>query len=259
MTAQYVITSIEEGVATLVINNPPVNALSSPILLEIESEIEALAHQTEVKVIVITGAGTQFIAGADIKEIAAITSPAQGREASARGQEVFNKMERCPKPILAAIQGVCLGGGLELALACHMRIASDRARLGQPEINLGIIPGFGGTQRLARLVGKAKAIELILTGETITAQEAKAIGLVNRVVPDADLLRQAKGFAKKIASKGQVSVQAALRAVQEGGEKSLSEGLAFESELFGQLCDTEDMREGLSAFIEKRQPQFHDR
>ncbi|MBI5198352.1 MAG: enoyl-CoA hydratase [Nitrospirae bacterium] len=259
MDNQFVNVSVEEGVATLVLNNPPVNALSSPLLVEFEKEMEDLAGKASAKVIIIAGAGTMFVAGADIKEIAALKSAAQGKEAAARGQEVFNKIERSPKPVIAAIQGVCLGGGLELAMACHMRVISDRARLGQPEINLGIIPGFGGTQRLARWVGKAKAIELILTGEMITAQEAKAVGLVNRVVPEADLLRQTQGLAKKIAGKGQLAVRAALKAIQEGLQKNLSEGLALESELFGQLCETEDMKEGLTAFIEKRQPRFQDR
>jgi enoyl-CoA hydratase/carnithine racemase len=144
-------------------------------------------------------------------------------------------------------------------MACHMRVASERARFGQPEINLGIIPGFGGTQRLARLVGPSKAIELILTGDMITAQEAKDLGLANKVVPDGEVLKQAQGLAKKIAFKGQVSVRLALEAIQEGSKKSLEEGLALESRLFGQACITQDMKEGLKAFIEKRQPKFQDK
>ncbi len=259
MSNTYVNATLEEGVATVVLGNPPVNALSTPLLKELEKTMADLAAAAECKVIVLSGAGTVFVAGADIKEIAALASSQQGREASAHGQAIFNGIEQNPKPVIAAIQGVCLGGGLELAMACHMRIAGDRARLGQPEINLGIIPGFGGTQRLPRLVGKAKAAELILTGEMITAQEAKAVGLVNRVVPDADLLRQTQGLARKIAAKGQLAVRAALRAVREGIEKPLTEGLALESALFSGLCETADMREGLAAFIEKRQPKFQDR
>jgi enoyl-CoA hydratase/carnithine racemase len=254
---QYVTVGIEDGAATVVLNNPPVNALTTPLLIELDREIADL--KDKAKVIIISGAGTMFVAGADIKEIVAMKSAAQGKEASSKGQEVFNKIERSPVPVIAAIQGVCLGGGLELAMACHIRIISDRARLGQPEINLGIIPGFGGTQRLARLVGKAKAIELILTGEIITAQEAKAIGLVNRVVPEADLLRQTQGMARKIAGKGGLAVRAALKAIEEGMQKSLPEGLKLEAELFGGLCETEDMKEGLTAFIEKRQPRFQDK
>jgi enoyl-CoA hydratase/carnithine racemase len=256
---QYVNATLEEGVVTLTINHPPVNALSTPVLKEIEQSMEEALSQDTVKTVVITGAGALFVAGADIREIATLSSSQQGREATARGQGVFNRIEKCPKPVIAAIRGLCLGGGLELAMACHIRVISDQARLGQPEINLGIIPGFGGTQRLSRIVGRAKALELILTGDMINAQEAKTIGLADRVIPDADLLRQAQGLAKKIAGKGQVAVRAALRAVHEGSEQSLSEGLALESELFGRLCETEDMREGLAAFLEKRQPKFKDR
>lgn len=176
------------------------------------------------------------------------------------------------KPVIAAINGLfCLGGGLELAMACHIRIAGERVRLGQPEIDLGIIPGFGGTQRLPRLVGMGKALELILTGDRMTAQEAKAIGLVDQVVPDAEVLKTARGLARKIASKGQVAVRAALRALLDGQHRSASssasgglgggweEGLALEAKLFGSLCETADMKEGLRAFMEKRQPKFEDR
>jgi len=255
----YVNATLEEGVVTLTINHPPVNALSTPVLKEIEQSMEEALSQDAVKAVVITGAGALFVAGADIREIATLSSSQQGREVTARGQGVFNRIETCPKPVIAAIRGLCLGGGLELAMACHIRVISDQARLGQPEINLGIIPGFGGTQRLSRIVGRAKALEMILTGDMINAQEARTIGLADRVIPDADLLRQAQGLAKKIAGKGQVAVRAALRAVQEGSERSFSEGLALESELFGRLCETEDMREGLAAFLEKRQPKFKDR
>jgi len=161
--------------------------------------------------------------------------------------------------VIAAINGMCLGGGLELAISCHMRVASERARMGLPEINLGIIPGFGGTQRLTRLLGTAKAMELILTGDMVTAPEAKELGLVNKVVPDGEVLKQAQGLAKKIALKGQVAVRLALQAIREGSGKSLPEGLALESKLFGQVCMTQDMKEGLKAFIEKRQPKFQDK
>lgn len=259
MGNQYITYSIEDAVATVVINNPPANALSSPVMTEIEQIFGEMASSKEVKVVVFTGAGTFFITGADIREIAAIGSAKQGEDLTAKGQGIFNKIERLSKPVIAAINGACLGGGLELAMACHMRVASERARFGQPEINLGIIPGFGGTQRLARLVGQSKAMELILTGDMITAQEAKDLGLVNKVVPDGEVLKQAQGLAKKIASKGQVSVRLALEAIQEGSKKSLEEGLALESRLFGQACITQDMKEGLKAFIEKRQPKFQDK
>ncbi len=260
MGNQYVAQTVEEGVATVTINNPPANALTIAVMTELETTIENLFKDPAIKVGVITGAGQLFVAGADVKEIAGIDSAAKGRELTARGQAAFTKIERGEKPVIAAINGLfCLGGGLELALACHIRIAGDRARLGQPEIDLGIIPGFGGTQRLARVVGRAKATELILSGDRITAQEAKAIGLINKVVPDGEVLKQAQGFARKIASKGQVAVRAALEAIREGLDRPLDEGLALESRLFGKLCETHDMKEGLEAFLNKRQPKFKDR
>jgi enoyl-CoA hydratase/carnithine racemase len=256
---QYINYSIEDAVATIVINNPPANALSTPVMTEIEQVFGEMASNQQVKVVIFTGSGTFFITGADIREIASIGSAKQGEDVTARGQRIFNKIETLPKPVIAAINGMCLGGGLELAMACHMRVASERARFGQPEINLGIIPGFGGTQRLARLAGQPKAVELILTGDMITAQEAKDLGLLNKVVADGEVLKQAQGLAKKIASKGQVAIRLALEAIREGYQKSLEEGLALESRLFGQICTTQDMKEGLRAFIEKRQPRFQDK
>jgi enoyl-CoA hydratase/carnithine racemase len=172
---------------------------------------------------------------------------------------VFNKIEQATKPIIAAINGVCLGGGLEMAMACHIRIAGDRVRLGQPEINLGIIPGWGGTQRLARTVGKGKAVEMILTGDQITAQDAKALGLVNLVVPGDAVVRQATGLARKIAGKSAVAIAAALRTITSGLDAPLAEGLAVERNQFVGLANSEDMREGVRAFLEKRPPQFVDR
>ena len=176
-----------------------------------------------------------------------------------RGQAILSRIEAFEKPVIAAINGACLGGGLELALCCHIRIAAESARLGLPEITLGIMPGFGGTQRLPRILGRSKATELILTGDLISAQEAKALGLVSQVVPDADLLRQVQGLARRIASKGQVAVRTALRAIHQGEATGLSEGLALEARLFGGLCESEDKKEGLTAFLEKRQPRFKDR
>jgi enoyl-CoA hydratase/carnithine racemase len=176
-----------------------------------------------------------------------------------RGQAVLNAIEACEKPVIAAINGTCLGGGLELALCCHIRLAVEGARLGQPEINLGIIPGFGGTQRLTRLLGPSKALELILTGDAISASEAKTLGLVSQVVSADDLQRHVQGLARRIASKGQLAVRAALQAVRGGLEVGLHEGLVREAQLFGDLCDSEDKREGVGAFLEKRQPQFRNR
>jgi enoyl-CoA hydratase/carnithine racemase len=257
---QFLTSTVEDRVATVVLNHPPANALSSPVMAEIDDLFTELASNDIVKAIVFTGAGSLFISGADIKEVAGITNEAMGKALTAHGQRILDRIEQMEKPVVAAINGLfCLGGGLELAMACHFRVAAERVRLGQPEIDLGIIPGFGGTQRLPRLVGQAKALELILTGDKITAQEAKAIGLVNKVVPDAEVVKQAQGLAKKIASKSAVGVRAALRAVREGALKPLAEGQALESALFGQVCESADKKEGLIAFLEKRQPRFQDR
>ena len=256
---QYVTVTIDEHVATLTITNPPANVLSTAVMTELNAALDRLAQEAAVKAVVLTGGGTFFIAGADVKEIAALTGAADGERATRLGQGVFDKVAALPVPVIAAVNGLCLGGGLELAMACHLRVASDRARFAQPEINLGIIPGFGGTQRLPRLVGAARALELCLTGDMITAQTAYAIGLVNKVVPDGEVLKQAQGLAKKIAAKGRLAITAIMTAVRDGLPKPLAEGLALESQLFGTICQTQDMKEGLKAFLEKRQPTFQDR
>ena len=259
-TAKAMFTrTVENGVATLALNHPPANTLTLDLLLELEAAFDALAADSVVKAIIVTGTGRFFIAGADIRVLAGIPSSREGTEMAMRGQAIFNKIEACPKPVIAAINGVCLGGGLELAMCCHIRLAAEGVRLGQPEINLGIIPGFGATQRLSRLIGRSKATELILTGDLISAQEAKTLGLLSQVVPPEDLLRQAQGLARKIASKGQLAVRSALRAIHQGSELGLREGLDLEARLFGELCDSEDKKEGTSAFLEKRQPRFQDR
>ncbi len=259
MANQFVNYTVEDRVATVTISNPPANVLTTPLMTELDKVIGELTGNDDVKVLVLAGSGTLFVAGADIKEIASISSPTRGEELARMGQGVFDKIEQMRKPVIAAITGFCLGGGMELAMACHMRVAGDRARMGQPEINLGIIPGFGGTQRLTRLVGKAKAMEMILTGDMINAQEAKALGLVNKVVPEGEVLKQAVGLAKKIAAKGGKAISAAMQAIQEGTVQPLSQGLALEASLFGQICQTGDMKEGISAFLEKRQPKFQDK
>lgn len=259
MANQFINYTLEDRVATVTISNPPANVLTTPLVKELDKVFDELSGNNDSKVIILTGSGTLFVAGADIKEIGSIASSKQGEDLALMGQAVFNKIEQMKKPVIAAITGFCLGGGMELAMACHMRIAGDRARMGQPEINLGIIPGFGGTQRLSRLVGKAKAMEIILTGDMINAQEAKALGLVNKVVPEGEVLKQAVGLAKKIASKGMKAIAAAMNAVQEGTTQPLSQGLALEAALFGQICETSDMKEGVSAFLEKRQPKFQDK
>jgi enoyl-CoA hydratase/carnithine racemase len=256
MANQYVTYTVEESIAVATINHPPANTLSSAVMAEIEQVFSEFEKDSNVKAVVFTGAGQPFISGADIREIGVLSSAKKGEEVTSRGQMILNKIEGLDKPVIAAINGWCLGGGLELAMACHIRIASERARFGQPEINLGIIPGFGGTQRLMRIAGKAKAIELILTGDMINAAEAKAINLVNKVVPEAELMKQSIGLAKKIASKGRVAVQKAMEAILKGDGQPLSEALKLESKNFGILCETSDMKEGVKAFIEKRQPKF---
>lgn len=256
---QYLGVSMEEQVAVLTISNPPANLLSRAVLTELKGFLDTVAKNPEVKVLILTGAGTFFIVGADIKEISELKGKAQGTEAASLGQMVFNKLEQLPIPTIAAINGHCLGGGNELAMSCSIRILSERARIGQPEINLGIMPGFGGTQRLARLVGASKALELNLTGDMINAQTALAMGLANKVVPEAEVMKQAMGLAKKIAGKSRLAVERILRVTREGLATSLAEGLKLEAQLFGELCETQDMKEGLTAFLEKRQAKFQDR
>ncbi len=251
--------ALEDRVAILTIDHPPVNAFNHATLNDLDAALDELIANDQVKVIIITGAGEfAFVAGADINEIAAVKDAAEAREFILKGQGVFNKIEACPKPVIAAINAVALGGGLELAMACHIRILADRARLGQPESNLGIIPGWGGTQRLPRIVGAAKAIELILTGDPINAQEAYRLGLANKVVPAGQVLAEAKGLAKKLAAKSRLTNEAALEAILGGLKLSLSEGLRLEADQFGKLIGSHDTQEGVSAFLQKRQPRFTD-
>jgi enoyl-CoA hydratase/carnithine racemase len=263
---QYVRYTVEDRIATLVIDHPPVNAFNRQTLTELDGAVDELLANPDVKVIIITGGGQlAFVAGADINEInAALGIVKSGDLTTARGllelgQNVFTKIERAKKPIIAAINGVCLGGGLELAMSCHIRIAGDRVRLGQPEISLGIIPGWGGTQRLPRRVGRGKATEMILSGDQITAQEAKALGLINIVVPGDAVMRQAKGLAGKLAAKSAVALAAALTAINTGYDLPLAEGLATERDQFSFAAQSEDAQEGVSAFLQKRQPAFKDK
>lgn len=251
--------AVDGKVATVTINNPPVNALSQEVLKELEAVMADLDGRKDVKAVVLTGTGPVFVAGADIKEMVKIGNPEDGKKAAGEGQRVFLRIEAMTKPVIAAINGVCLGGGMELVMACHIRMCSDRARLGQPEINLGMIPGFGGTQRLSRLAGKGKAIEWILTGDNIAPMDAKALGLVNHVLPESEVLRQAQGLAKKIAMKPAGAIREALKAVRDGlYAPSVDAAMAIELEGFGKCCASPDMKEGITAFVEKRQPQFTD-
>ncbi|MDH4209743.1 MAG: enoyl-CoA hydratase-related protein [Anaerolineae bacterium] len=257
---QYVKVSVEDRVAILTIDNPPVNMISFPVMDDLQPTLNELFANDDVKAIIVTGGGQMvFVAGADINAILQLKTPAEAKAIVTQVHDLFQKIENSPKPIIAAINGHCLGAGNELAMSCHMRIANNRAMFGQPEIGLGIIPGFGGTQRLSRLVGKGKALELILTGDRITGAEAASIGLVNKAVPGTEVMKTAVGLAKKIVSYGRPAIAAAVQAVNEGMQVGLSEGLEIEANLFSSLMETDDMREGLTAFLEKRQPKFQDK
>jgi enoyl-CoA hydratase len=249
-----------EGVATITINRPKVlNALNIRTLDELRRLILHCKHDDAVRCVVLTGAGEKsFIAGADINELSTQT-PTGGREHARTGQHVLDLIENLGKPVIAAINGFALGGGCELAMACSVRIAADTARLGQPEINLGIIPGYAGTQRLARLVGRGRALELLLTGDHITAAEAHRLGLVNRVVASAELMAETKKLAAALASKAPVAVRYIIDAVNKGLDMTLADAQVFEATLFGLVSSTEDMREGTRAFLEKRKPEFKGR
>jgi enoyl-CoA hydratase len=250
-------TENRDGVLIVTIDRPKVlNALNAQTVGEIESVFDAARDDDAVKAVIVTGGGEKaFVAGADIAELA-LMNPISGKETSSRGQEVFSKIERFPKPVIAAINGFALGGGCELALACHIRIASEKAQLGLPEVTLGIIPGYGGTQRLVRLVGKGKALEIICTADRVTAADAEKIGLVNKVVPADQLMAAAEEMARKIASRGLVAVRFAIEAVMSGSDMPFEEGQFLEATLFGLLCATEDMKEGMNAFLEKRAANF---
>jgi enoyl-CoA hydratase len=244
-------------VAIVTINRPKVlNALNAKTLDELRRAALDLRSDDTVRAIVLTGAGEKsFVAGADINELA-VQTPTGGREHALTGQHVFDLVENLGKPVIAAINGYALGGGCELAMACTLRLAADTARLGQPEINLGLIPGYAGTQRLSRLVGKGRALELILTGAPITALEAERIGLVNRVLPAADLLPEAKKLAQQLATNAPVASRYIINAVNKGMEMPFAEACVFEATLFGLVASTDDMKEGTAAFLEKRKPEF---
>jgi len=246
-----------DGVAVITVDRPKVlNALNAQTVGEIWQAFEQARDDESVKAVILTGGGEKaFVAGADIAELAKMT-PITGKATAERGQSIFMKIERFPKPVIAAINGFALGGGCELALACHIRIASEKAQIGLPEVTLGIIPGYGGTQRMARLLGKGKALELILTGDRIPAAEAERIGLVNKVVAPEELMNVAMEMAKKIASRGPLAVRAAIEAVMSGSEMPIEEGFFLEATLFGLLASTDDMKEGMGAFLEKRAANF---
>lgn len=257
MEYKNILFDIKNKIAIVTINRPDkLNALNSDTLDELKDCFTAIKINNEVDVTIITGAGEKaFVAGADISELSKLNT-VEGKTFSERGQEVFNLIEKLGKPVIAAINGFALGGGCELALSCHIRIANEKAKFGQPEVNLGIIPGYGGTQRLTRLINSGRAAELILTGDLIDAAEALRVGLVNKICSSEELINKAVLLAEKISSKGQIAVQMALRAIVSCDDIPEMEGQNLESSLFALCCGTEDFKEGTSAFLEKRKPDF---
>ncbi len=259
-TAPLLIDTPADGVRLVTVNRPDkLNALDTATLDALRAAFDAAAADPAVRVVVLTGAGGKaFVAGADIGEMNGL-SPVEGRDFSLRGQRMMRGVERMPKPVIAAINGFALGGGLELAMCCHLRIAADSAKLGQPEINLGLIPGFGGSQRLLRLAGRAATLELCLGGAPIGAERARELGIVNRVVPAAELMAETMKLATQLATAAPLALRALLDCVNIGGECGIEEGLEYESAQFGLVFSTEDMREGTQAFLERRKPQFTGR
>ncbi len=246
-----------EGISTVTINRPKaLNALNAATIHELDQLFDELAANEAVKVVIVTGSGEKsFVAGADILEMKDKTA-VEGRQWGQLAQGVFNKIENLPKPVIAAVNGYALGGGCELAMACDIRIASEKAKFGQPEVSLGIPPGFGGTQRLSRLVGKGRAKELLFTGDMIDAAEAYRIGLANQVTAHGELIGKAKAMAQKIISRAPIAVQACKTAVNRGLDVDLNSGIAYETEVFGLCFATQDQKEGMTAFIEKRKANF---
>ena len=257
---ENLVVAREAAVAVVTINRPQVlNALNAATLDELRRAFIEVSDDASVRAAIVTGTGEKaFVAGADISEMAAL-GPNEMREHARRGQQVFDLIEQMGKQVIAAINGFALGGGCELAMACTFRLAAETARLGQPEIGLGLIPGFGGTQRLARLVGRGAAVELLLTGRQVMAQEALRIGLVHRIVPAAELMSEARALAGELAARPPVAVRSILDAVNRGLDVALADGQVLEAALFGLVAATEDMREGTAAFLEKRKPLFKGR
>ena len=257
MSDHLLLIDTTDGVRTIRINRPDkLNALNAATLDALDAAFADAAGDDAVRVVVRTGAGPKaFVAGADIAEMNALT-PVQGRDFSLRGTRMMRRVEKLNKPVIAMINGFALGGGLELAMCCHLRVAADTAKVGQPEINLGLIPGFGGSQRLLRLCGRAATLELCLTGAPVTAERALQLGIVNRVVPAAELEADTMKLAAQLANAAPLALRGMLDCVNIGGECGIEEGLEYESAQFGLMFATEDMREGTSAFLEKRKPAF---
>ncbi len=257
MAFENLIVEKKPPIGYITVNRPKVlNALNVKTVLELIDAFEEMAGDETIRVVILTGSGEKsFVAGADIKEFQNL-SPDDARNYAIRGQKLLNLIERLGKPVIAAVNGYALGGGCEIAMACSIRIASDNARLGQPEVGLGLIPGYGGTQRLPRLVGKGRAYEMILTGEHIDAAKAERIGLVNKVVPRDSLIEECEKLATTIAKQAPLAVRYCLEAVDRGLNGSLDDGLALEADLFGLVFGSQDVKEGVTAFLEKRKPEF---
>ncbi|AND41716.1 MULTISPECIES: enoyl-CoA hydratase [Cytobacillus] len=253
---EYLKWSHQDFVATITIERPPANALSSGLLKELSAVLDEVENNEEIRVILIHGEGRFFSAGADIKEFTTIESGEDFSSLATYGQDLFERMEKFPKPIIAAIHGAALGGGLELAMGCHFRLVAENAKLGLPELQLGLIPGFAGTQRLPRYVGAARAAEMLFTSDPITGLEAVQYGLANHAYPEEQLLDNAYSMAKKIAKKSPGSIKAAIELLNYGKTGQFYEGVKKEAELFGEVFVSEDGKEGISAFIEKREPSF---
>ena len=259
MSYELLTFAVADRIATITVNRPDkLNALSDATIAELGRAIDEARDRDDVAGVLLTGAGRAFVAGADIAELSSQSS-AEAKRRSRRGQEVFRRFETSPKPTVAAVNGFALGGGCELAMACHVRIASEQAKFGQPEVKLGIVPGYGGTQRLPRLIGKGRALQLLLTGEMIDAQEAYRIGLVNRIVPASELLAAAEGMLRQMLANAPLAVALCAEAVDRGLEMGLEEALVFEANQFGLLASTQDVSEGMRAFLEKRAPAFQGR
>jgi enoyl-CoA hydratase len=256
MPYETITLAIADRIATLTVNRPDkLNALNDRVIEELGDAIDAVRSNPDAGGVILTGAGRAFVAGADISQLEA-HGAMSAKALAERGQDVFRRFESSPKPTIAALNGFALGGGCELAMACHLRIASDAAKFGQPEVKLGLLPGYGGTQRLARLVGKGRALQLLLTGDMIDAAEAHRIGLVNRVVPGAELMAAATTMLHAILANGPLAVAQCIEVVNRGADASLDDALALEATAFGLLAATDDKREGTRAFLEKRPPKF---
>lgn len=257
MPYQHLMLSVQDRVATVTVSRPDkLNALNAALIGELGQAIDEVQARDDVAALILTGAGRAFVAGADIGELANVSS-LDGRRLARRGQEIFRRFEISRKPTVAAVNGFALGGGCELAMACHVRIASEAAKFGQPEVKLGLVPGYGGTQRLTRLVGRGRGLQLLLTGEMIDAQEAYRIGLVNRVVPAEQLLAQASSMVQQMLTNAPLALAGCIELVDRGAHIPLDDALDLEATRFGVLISTSDTAEGTRAFLEKRPPRFH--